>query len=120
VKYMLLIWEQPDTRKLFFSPEGAELMAEVNAIMNELTESGELVGGEALADPSNTRTVRVRDGAHVVTDGPFVEAKEHFGGYMIIDCETQERAVEIARRWPGTGLAAMEVRPLMEGSGDEA
>ena len=120
MKYMLLIWEHPDTRKLFFSPEGAELMAEVNAIMNELTESGEMVGGEALADPSNTKTVRVRDGAHVVTDGPFMEAKEHFGGYVMLDCESQERALEIAARWPTTGLAAMEVRPLMDGSGTEA
>jgi hypothetical protein len=120
VKYMLLIWEYPDTRKLFFSPEGAGLMGEVETIMKELTESGELVGGEALADPSNTKTVRVGDGAPAITDGPFVEAKEHFGGYVIVDCESQERALEIAQRWPGTGMAAMEVRPLMDGSGTEA
>jgi hypothetical protein len=120
VKYMLLIYDQPDTRKLFFSPEGAELMAEANAILKELTESGELVGGEGLADPSNTKTVRVRDGAPAVTDGPFMEAKEHFGGYMIVDCETPERATEIAARWPNARFAAVEVRPLMDTSGAEA
>ena len=96
MRFMLMIYDNPDTRDLFTSPEGEELMAEVDAIMAQLTESGELVGGEALADPSNTRTVRVRDGVPVVTDGPLAEAKEHFGGYLIVECETIERAVEIA------------------------
>ena len=81
-------------------------MAEVDAVMKELTESGELVGGEALADPSNTRTIRVVDGAPAITDGPFAEAKEHLGGYLIVDCESAERAAEIALRWPERALLA--------------
>ena len=89
-------------------------MAEVDAIMKELTESGELIGGEALADPSNTKTIRLHGGVPAVTDGPFAEAKEHFGGYLIVDCETPERAAEIAARWPSARFAPMEVRPIME------
>ncbi len=116
MKYMLLIHENPGTRELFFSDEGKELLAQVNALMEELTASGEMVGGEALADPSNTRTVRVTDGVPVVTDGPLAEAKEHFGGYVLVDVESMDRAVEIASRWPA---AAMEVRPLMGGGGGE-
>ena len=64
----------------------------------ELTASGELIGGEALADPSNTRTVRVQEGVPVVTDAPLAEAKEHFGGYLLVECESIERAVEIGYR----------------------
>jgi hypothetical protein len=120
VKYMLLIYDHPDTRKLFTSPEGADLRAEVDAIVKELTDSGELVDGEGLADPSNTKTVRVRDGAPAVTDGPFMEAKEHFGGYLIVDCENPERATDIALRWPNARFTAVEVRPLMGASGAEA
>jgi hypothetical protein len=119
MKYMLLIYDNPDTRDVFFGDQGAELTAEVDAIIRELTESGELVGGEALADPSNSRTVRVREGVPAVTDGPFAEAKEQMGGYLIVECEHPERAVEIAARWPNARFCAMEVRPIMDTSGSE-
>jgi len=114
VKYMLLIYDNPDTRELFTSPEGQELMAEVESLTARLTASGELVGGEALADPSQTRTVRIVDGAPVVTDGPLAEAKEHFGGYLIVECDSIERAVEIAAGWPSARYGRMEVRPVLD------
>ena len=119
MKYMLMIYDNPDTRDLFLSPEGERLMAEVDAVMAQLTASGELVGGEALADPSQTRIVRVQDGVPVVTDGPLAEAKEHFGGYLIVECETIERAVEIASGWPSARFCPMEVRPVMDPAGME-
>ena len=119
MKYMLLIYDNADTREAFFGAGGEALMAEVDAVMQELTESGELVGGEALADPSNTKTVRVRGGVPAVTDGPFAEAKEHLGGYLIVECERPERATEIAARWPNARFGTMEVRPIMDQSGAE-
>ena len=119
MKYMLLIYENPDTREDSFGREGDELMGEVDALMRELSESGELVGAEALADPSNAKTVRVRGGVPAVTDGPFAEAKEHMGGYLIVDCETVDRATEIAARWPNARFCAMEVRPIMHDAGTE-
>ena len=119
MKYIVLIYDNANTRETFFGEQGEELMAEVNAIMKELTDSGELVGGEALADPSNTKTIRLVDGAPAITDGPFAEAKEHLGGYLILDCESVERAAEIARRWPSARFTPLEVRPLMDASGAE-
>src|SRR5262245_17043247 len=116
---MLLIYDNADTRETLFSEEGQAMMAEVEAIMKELTESGELVGGEALADPSNTKTIRLVDGTPAITDGPFAEAKEHLGGYLIVDCESIERAAEIALRWPSAPLRPLEVRPLMNPAGAE-
>jgi hypothetical protein len=112
VKYMLLIYDNANTRETFLGEQGEGLMAEVDAIMKELTESGELVGGEALADPSNTKTIRL-------VDGPFAEAKEHLGGYLIVDCESPERAAEIALRWPSARVSPLEVRPLMDTAGAE-
>jgi hypothetical protein len=120
VKYMLLIYENSDTRRLVSSPEGAALMGEVDTIMKELAESGELVTGAGLAEPSNTKTVRVRNGVPAVTDGPFAEAKEHFGGFLIVDCDTIDRATEIAARWPNARFFAMEVRPLMDTGSEPA
>ncbi len=117
MKYMLLIYDNPDTREVFFGEAGKPLLDEMDALMRELTESGELVATDALADPSNTRTVRIQDGVPVVTDGPLAEAKEHFGGYLIVECATPERAVEIATRWPSARFAPLEVRPLMGAGG---
>jgi hypothetical protein len=65
----------------------------------ELAEAGELVGGEGLAGPGEARLVRAtKSGAPAVTDGPFPEAKEFLAGYWIVDCESPQRAYEIAAR----------------------
>jgi len=119
MKYMLLIYNNPALYESWPEQERTALFAEVDAIMAELRESGELVGGMALADPSGTRTVRVRDGITTITDGPFAEAKEQFAGYITVDCETPERAEEIAARWPDAKYFAMEVRAIMVESGTE-
>jgi hypothetical protein len=119
VKYILLIYQNPATWETFSEEERNRLMTEAGEIFEELNQSGEWVGGEALADPSNSKTVRVRDGVPAVTDGPFVESKEQLAGYCIVECETPERATEIAARWPDARYWAMEVRPIMEPAGEE-
>jgi hypothetical protein len=119
MKYMLLIYNSPGFVEELSEAERDGLFAEVDAIMKELGETGELIGGEALADPSHTRTVRVRDGVPAVTDGPYIEAKEQFAGYLLVECESLERATEIAAGWPDARQWAMEVRPLMQQSGTE-
>lgn len=96
-----------------------------DALNAELTASGELVDGQALAWPEHTKIVRW-DGQHapVVTDGPYAEAKEQLAGFQVIDVESIDRAVEIAARVsavPGPGgvptQQPIEVRPVMEDSG---
>ncbi|TDC74964.1 YciI family protein [Actinomadura sp. 7K507] len=120
MKYMLLIYNRPGFAEELTEQERDELFGEVDALMKELTESGELAGGDALADPSTTKTVRGKDGQPAVTDGPFLEAKEHFAGYITVDCESVERAVEIASRWPDVRFGGyMEVRAIMGQSGTE-
>ena len=93
MKYMLLIHHNPN-----FMDDPPEPMdqigAEVGRLIDELTASGEWVGGEGLADVSQAKVVRVRDGVPVVTDGPYLEAKEHLAGYCMIDCDSLDRALE--------------------------
>ena len=113
MKYMLLIHNRAGYVEELSEADRDALMNEVDAIMGELTESGELIGGEALADPAQTKTVKVRNGVPVVTDGPFIEAKEQFAGYILVDCETLDRAVDIAARWPDAAHFAMEVRQVV-------
>jgi hypothetical protein len=119
MKYMVMIYDNAQTRETFLGGGAKELSAEIDAILEELTESGELIGGEALADPSNTKTIRLVGGVPAVTDGPLAEAKEHFGGYLLLECESAERAAEIALRWPSARFTPLEVRPVMSPDGAE-
>ncbi|SFB14079.1 Uncharacterized conserved protein [Amycolatopsis marina] len=121
MKYLLLIYANPTTwqHPLFLHPQGGlssdeaeRLRARFHALLKEITESGELVGGEPLAAPALSRTVRKGAGAPAVTDGPFAETKEQLAGYFLLDCASLERATEIAARFPDAEQCAVEVRPL--------
>jgi hypothetical protein len=117
VKYMLLIYDNAQTRETFLGDQGENLMAEVDAVMKELTESGELVGGEGLADPSNTKTIRLVDGAPAITDGPFAEAKEHLGGFYIVEAEDLDAALAWGSKTSACIMRPIEVRPFMHTDG---
>jgi hypothetical protein len=119
MKYLLMIYNNPATYEAWSEDQRDELFSTVDVIMKELAESGELIGGQGLADASTAKTVRVRNGVPATTDGPFAEAKEQLGGYLIVECETEERAVEIAASWPDAKYFAIEVRAIMHTSGTE-
>ncbi|MFD5029157.1 YciI family protein [Streptomyces sp. NPDC058220] len=93
----------------------------------KLSEAGELVAAEGLAGPDQARIVRAgRDGAALVTEGPYPETKEFLAGYWIVDCDSAERAVELAAHVstaPGPGGAplnmAIEVRQVMAAPTEE-
>ena len=119
MKYMLLIYNNPAMLEALPEADMKAIMDDVDSIMAELTETGEWLGGVGLAHPSQTKTVRVRDGVPAITDGPYVEAKEQFAGYCMLECDTPERAIEIATRWPDARYVAMEVRPIMDSTGME-
>jgi hypothetical protein len=119
VKYMLLIYNNPANWELLPEHERAALMGEADNLIAELVASGEWLGGEALADPLHSRTIRVRDSVPAITDGPFIEAKEQLAGYCLFECESEERALAIAARWPDARITAVELRPLMDTAGME-
>lgn len=92
-----------------------------------LVEAGEFVDAQGLADPGQARIVRAGDGgAPVVTDGPYPETKEFLVGYWIVDCESPERAIDLAAyvsAAPGPGGRPLnmpiEVRQVMSGPPEE-
>jgi hypothetical protein len=88
-------------------------------VLEELRTSGELITTQALVDPSQASVVSVRNGQPVVTDGPFLEAKEYLGGFYLIDCENQERAIELAAKIPDSAIEGLgvEVRQVMFSAG---
>src|SRR5437667_4621843 len=68
--------------------------------------------GDQLAPPRRARSVRVRGGKTMVTDGPFTETKEAVGGFDLLECDSLEEAVEIAASHPNAEMGTIEVRPL--------
>ena len=119
MKYVLLIYQAPGAFDALPEDEREALRGEFAAMEKEIEASGEFIGGAALADAGSGRTVRVRDGVPAVTDGPFAEAKEQLAGYYVVDCESIERATEIAVRDPASRLWAIEVRAVMDEAGLE-
>lgn len=100
--------------------ERAASDAAFDALLTELSESGELLGGEALGAPTNARLYRwTESGPPLVTDGPYSEAKEHLAGFFLIDVETQDRAEALAAQFAGPG-DTVELRPTMWPGGDDA
>ena len=119
MKYLLMIYHAPGAFDALPEEQRTALGPDFDAFYKELTASGEFVSGAALADPASGRTVRVRDGLPATTDGPFAEAKEQLAGYYIVDCESIERATEIAANDPASRLWAIEVRAIMDEAGME-
>ena len=110
MKYMILIYSSPATWNALSQEQRDRMDREHTALVEELVDAGEWIGGHALADPSQAQSVR--KGA--VTDGPFIEAKEHLAGYDLVDCDSLERAMAIAARVPDADVCGVEVRPIMQ------
>ena len=113
MKYMLLIYGNEENWSSLPPEEWERLVAETDAHNQALFDSGELVGAWGVGEPVNAKMVRVRDGETVVTDGPYIEAKEYLGSFTIVDCDSLERALEIAAGNPSSRYGGIEVRPLL-------
>ena len=99
----------------------AAMGAFMESFTSELTESGELVETRGLSAPVHTRRIQLKEGVPVVTDGPYAEAEEVLAGYWVVECDSFDRATEIAGRLsqcPGPeGVAERayaDVRPVAE------
>jgi hypothetical protein len=132
MKYLILTYgSQQDYDAMSGKPApggsgwSAEDFAAMGAFMEsfatELTESGELVETRGLTAPVHARRIRLQDGIPVVTDGPYAETQEVLAGYWVVECESFDRATQIAARLsqcPGpAGLAERayaDVRPVAE------
>lgn len=89
-----------------------EVIARYVRLREEMTAAGVHVAGHRLRPVSTATTVRVREGQPLVTDGPFAETKEQFGGYFLIDVESLDEALQWARRIPAAEYGSIEVRPV--------
>jgi hypothetical protein len=129
MKYVILIHSNPDPwghPTSLYTPEGRALPAQKHeemdrqfeALLEELTASGEFVTAEALADPASATLYWWSPEGHLATDGPYAEAKEQLAGFFVMDCGTRERAEEIAAQFAQPG-DVVELRPVMSLGDDD-
>jgi len=121
MKYMILMQVRQDVLDALTAEQMQAIGEGHQAFIDTITASGEMLGTVALADPSQSKVVRGTAGAPEVVDGPFAETKEFMGGYYLIEVESEERAVELARQIPDAAIdgLALEVRPVMFSAGTD-
>jgi hypothetical protein len=111
MKYVLLIMDTAN-EPAKDTPEFGAWYAEVGAWYEKWGATGKLTAGHQLQGPETAKTIR----AAGVTDGPYIETKEVLGGYSLIEADSADEAVDIAKTWPGVdrGWITVEVRPVIE------
>lgn len=111
MRYALLINERPGAYEGLSEDQRAAISAEYVTLMKD----ERMLGGERLQPADTATTVRVHDGEPLLTDGPFADTKEIFGGFYIVEADDLDSALELAARIPAARLGgSVEVRPLVE------
>jgi hypothetical protein len=114
MRYMLLIYTGEADEAAMSQAEQEKMYTAYGAYTTEIRERGVMHSGEALQPTGTAKTVSVRSGKTVTTDGPYAETKEQLGGFYIVDCKDEAEAVELAAKIPGAQHGHIEVRPVME------
>jgi hypothetical protein len=132
MKYMILVYgsqqhydalagKSADGQPAWSAADFAALGTFMESFARELSESGELVETRGLTAPAHARRIQLESGAPVVTDGPYAETQEVLAGYWVVECESFDRATEIAAgltRCPGPGGGStgeyVDVRPIAD------
>src|SRR3954447_18767378 len=113
MKYLLLVCWDAENMDAQREPDPADAPEDEGfPWLDDLQARDIWITGDQLAPPRRARTVRVREGKKLVTDGPFAETKEILGGFDLIECGSLDEAVEIAAAHPIAELGTIEVRPL--------
>ena len=115
MKYLLLVCWDAERMNAQTEPDPEAPPTEADEgfpWVDDLQARGIWITGDQLAPPRRARTVRIRGGRKMVTDGPFVETKEAIGGFDLLECGSLDEAVEVAATHPLAEVGTIEVRPL--------
>jgi hypothetical protein len=116
-KYMLIMRGTDEATAKMMATPFEEMLETMGRINEEMIRAGVLLAAEGLDDPAQSVVVDLSGEKPVVTDGPYGETKELFGGYYLLDVAGKEEAVEWAKRlpaWPGTKCEIRRVATIDE------
>lgn len=127
MKYMILLYGsqqdydvlagKPTEKSAMSAEDVAAMHAYMESFHQKLADSGELVDAQGLTAPVHARRVQLENRVPVVTDGPYPETQEVLAGYTIVECDSFDRATEIAAGLvnPDADGEYVDVRPILEG-----
>jgi hypothetical protein len=113
MKFMCIVTCDADLAAKMTDADWAVMGRESQDYDRQLMDRGIFLAADALHGPEAARTVRVRSGRAMVTDGPYAETKETVAGFILIDVADADAAMEVARNIPMARLGSVEVRPVM-------
>jgi hypothetical protein len=116
VKYLLMIYGNQEKWESMPAEAWSDAIARQEAFNARYRETGELLGAYGLADAVTAKLVRRAEGLPVVTDGPYLETKEYMASFWLVDCESEERAMQIAADMPFADQEPVEVWPVVHES----
>ena len=115
MRYLLLLYDDVAAVAALSADERRRIVDQHIAFGRELDARRARVTSEALGDAEDVRTIRFSDGnAPIVTDGPFIEAKESLGSFYVLDCADLDQALELAKRVPRSPGLVAELRPIVD------
>jgi hypothetical protein len=114
MKFMLLIYNDDTLLDALPAGQADAMMRDCLAHADELRQDGHLIDSQMLEGSETAKSVRIRNGRSIATDGPFAEAKEVLGGFNLIEARDMEEAVRIAAEFPWARTGCVEVRPVRD------
>lgn len=114
MQYMLLIYDDETGWARLSEAEKQKIMKEYRQFTEQIKSTRHYVAGAQLQPASAARSVRVREGKRLLTDGPFAETREQLGGYYLIQAQDLDEAIAIAARIPSAASGTVEVRPVVD------
>jgi hypothetical protein len=114
-QYLLSVWHDDDYVVDFTTPDAQRTVAKVNALNEELQQSGAWVFAAGLHPSSSATTVRYGGGSVSMTDGPYAETKEQMGGFWVVEATDLDAALALAQKASAACEGSVEVRPLEGG-----
>ena len=119
MKYLCMVLVDEKKLDALSESEAQALDDESLAYDDTLRKGGHLLAAQALESVSTATVVRVRSGKVSVTDGPFAETNEHIGGFILIEAQDLNEAIQLAAKIPAIRLGGIEVRPVKELKGSK-
>ena len=113
MRYIALLYGEPDAGRVPGTPEFMKMLSEYQSATEAMADAGVLVDSGPLQPAETATTVRVRDGEIQLSDGPFAEIKEQLGGYYILDCADLDTALRYAAMIPSAQVRVGRGRPVM-------
>ncbi|MPZ26622.1 MAG: hypothetical protein GEV12_09225 [Micromonosporaceae bacterium] len=113
MKYLMLIYGNQEKWESIPAESFETEIAKQDAFNRKYRQTGELLGAYGLGDAVTAKLVRRQDGAPVVTDGPYLETKEYIASLYLLDCDSEERARQIAAEMPWADREPVELWPIL-------